>query len=459
MGRHEARELRDGEANRHKGLGVRKAVALVTTEITPSLRGHDLDDQEGLDTALIALDGTTDRSRLGANTLLAVSIATARAAAKSARVPLYVHLHQIWQRHLGGDESALPSLPLPMAHMISGTARVGRTLDFQDVMMIPVGARDLSEAMAMMIAVFHALGEILHKHGHPSHLVCTHGGYGPQLRSSAHAVDHLLEAVIHAGMEIARDVAVAIDVAATHVLDVSSGFYSLPLGGEAHDPSAMIAMLEHWTRQYPIVSIEDGLGDDDWAGWSALTTRLGPTTQLAGDDLFASRADRIGLGQEHGAANAVVIKPGQVGTLTETFQALALARSHGKRTIIAARAGETEDTTIADLAVATGAGQVKIGGIAPLRTNGQVQPSPPDRGGNGNQPPLRRPRGVRPLFLSATGHLIGQAKADWWSGSSPRKPFRLIMRKARGVDSKPGEQWGGRYRPYRAACCSRSKPV
>ena len=364
VGQHEACELRDGEPKRHNGRGVRKAVELVALEIAPKLRGFNLDDQRGLDSALIALDGTADRSRLGANTLLAVSVASARAAARGAGAPLHTHLHHLWQRHLGGDAAARPTLPLPMAHMISGTTRGGRTLDFQDVLMIPVGARDLSEAVAMVIAVYHSLGAILHRRGHPAHLACPHGGYGPQLHSNAQAVDHLLEAVIDAGMEVGRDVAVAIDVAATHVLDVASGIYSLTLGGDAHDQAAMIAMLEHWTRQYPIVSIEDGLGDDDWAGWTALTARLGPTTQIAGDDLFASRADRIGLGQEHQAATAVVIKPGQVGTLTETFEALATARRLGKQAIIAARAGETEDTTIADLAVATGAGQIKIGGVS-----------------------------------------------------------------------------------------------
>jgi len=364
VGRHEARELRDHEPQRHGGRGVRKAVALIASKVAPALRGVDLDDQGGLDGVLIALDATADRSRLGANTLMAVSIAAAQAAANHEGASLHVHLHRLWKRHLTGDESTEPTLPLPMAHMISGSARVGRTLDFQDVLMIPVGARDFTEALAMVAAVYHALGTILHRHGHPSYLVGTHGGYGPQLRSSAQAVDLLLEAVLDAGMEIARDVAVAIDVAAAHVLDAASKTYTLTVGRESHDTSAMIAMLEHWTRQYPIVSIEDGLGDDDWDGWAALTARLGGSIQIAGDDLFASRVDRIGLGQEHGAANAVVIKPGQVGTLTETFEAMAQARRQGHRAILAARAGETEDTTIADLAVATGAGQIKIGGIA-----------------------------------------------------------------------------------------------
>ena len=364
VGQHEARELRDHEPHRHGGRGVRKAIALIAAEVVPRLLGLDLDDQQHVDATLIALDATADRSRLGANSLLAVSVAVARAAANHRGESLHIHLGRLWKRHLADHESAEPSLPLPMAHMISGATRVGRTLDFQDVLMIPVGARDFSEAMTMVVAVHHALGAILHKHGHPSHLVCDHGAYGPQLRSSAHAVDLLLEAVLDAGMELSRDVAVAIDVAATHVLDAGSNTYQMTIGGDAHDAAAMIAMLEHWTRQYPIVSIEDGLGDDDWTGWTALTARLGGSVQLVGDDLFATRVDRINLGHEHRAANAVVIKPGQVGTLTETLAALALARRHGKGAVIAARAGETEDTTIADLAVATGAGQIKIGGVA-----------------------------------------------------------------------------------------------
>jgi len=364
VGRHEARELRDDEPKRLGGRGVRRAVALVASEVAPALRGVDLNDQGAVDAALIALDGTGDRSRLGANTTLAVSLASARAAANHQGDPLHVHLNRLYARHLTGEELAEPRLPLPMAHMISGLTRGGRTLDFQDILMIPVGARDFSEALAMIATVYRALGEILDKHGHASHLVCPRGGYGPRLRSNAQAVDHLLEAVISAGMEIGRDVAVAIDVAATQVFDVSAETYHLAVGRESHDAPAMIAMLEHWTRQYPIVSIEDGLGADDWEGWTALTARLGGSVQIVGDDLFATRADRLTLGGKHQAANAVVIKPGQVGTLTETFQALAQARRQGYQTIIAARAGETEDSTIADLAVATGAGQIKIGGMA-----------------------------------------------------------------------------------------------
>ncbi len=366
IGRHEARELRDGEHRRHGGRGVRRAVALIALEVAPALASLDLDDQGAIDAALVALDETPDRSRLGVHAMLATSMAAARAAASARGEEPYVHLNRLWRRHLPPGDPAAPSLPLPMAHMISGRAHVGRTLDFQDVLMIPVGARDFSEALGLIAAVYRALGEVLHKHGHPAHLTCHHGGYGPKLRSNAQAVDHLLEAILVAGLEIGKDVAVGLDVAAAHLHDPTTGTYTLTLGREEHDAAGMIAMLEHWTRQYPIVSIEDGLGQDDWDGWAALTVRLGATVQLAGDDLFATRADRIGPGLDRHAANAVVIKPGQVATLTETFEALALARRLGCRAIIAARTGETEDTTIADLAVATAAGQIKCGG--PART-------------------------------------------------------------------------------------------
>jgi len=364
IGRHEARELRDGDHRRHGGRGVRKAVALIASEVAPALAGIDLDDQEAIDSALIALDGTPDKSRLGANAILATSIASARAAASARHEELHFHLNRLWRRKLPPEVAGRPSLPLPMAHMISGTAYVGRTLDFQDILMVPVGARDFSEAVAMTFDVYRALGEVLHKHGHPAHLTCPHGGYGPKLWGNAQAVDHLLEAVLFAGLGIGRDVVVALDVGATHFHDPATSTYTLAVGRESHDSAGMIAMLEHWTRQYPIASIEDGLGQDDWDGWADLTGRLGATVQVVGDDLFATRADRIASGLARKAANAVTIKPGQVGTLTETFDALAMARQLGVRTIVSCRTGETEDTILADLAVATGSGQVKLGGVA-----------------------------------------------------------------------------------------------
>ena len=363
VGRHEARELRDVEHARHGGRGVLKAVRQVASEVALALRGMDLDDQTAIDRALIALDGTPDKARLGSQATLAVSMATAQAAAACRNEPLYIHLNRLWKERLGPLQAAEPTLPMPMAHMIRGLTRSGRSLDFQDVLMIPVGARDFSEAVLMISAVHRALGEVLSRHGHPAHLTASHGGYGPKLWSNSQAVDHVLDAVIAAGLTISRDVAVALDVAAEHIQDPKTHIYHLALGGDSHDSSAMIAMLEHWVRQYPIVSIEDGLGQDDWGGWIILTGRLGATVQLVGDDLFATRVDRISEGFDQGVANAVVIKPGQVGTLSETLDALALARRKGGRAIVAARTGETEDSAIADLAVATGAGQVKFGAM------------------------------------------------------------------------------------------------
>jgi len=363
VGAHEARSLRDLDRRRHGGLGVLRAVGLVASEIAPALRGIDLADQVAVDDRLIALDGTPDRSRLGANAMLGASLAVAHAAAAARGEDLHVHLNRLWRDRLGPGLDGGPALPLPMAHAICGRAHVGRSLDFQDVLIIPVGARDFAEALAMIGAVHRSLGEILHKHGHPAHLVGCHGSYGPRFWSNSQAVDHVLEAILAAGLEIARDVAVALDVAATHCQANGSAAYDLPVGRESHDASGMIAMLDHWTRQYPIASIEDGLGEDDWDGWVALTDRLGPTVQIVGDDLFAARVDRLRRGIERGAANAVAIKLGQVATLTETLDVLALARRHGCRAILAARSGDSEDTTLADLAVAVGAGQVKLGGV------------------------------------------------------------------------------------------------
>ncbi len=361
IGRHEARELRDLDAARHAGLGLRKAVNLVRSEAGPALHGLDLDDQGALDAALIALDGTPNKARLGSHAILAASVASAQAAASGRREELHVHLNRLWKAKLPPEDPGEPALPLPMAHMICGSAHAGRSLDFQDILMIPVGAGSLPDAVAMIADVYRSLGEVLHQHGHPAHLVASQGGYGPKLWATAQAVDHLLEAVLRAGLAIEGDVVIALDVAASHVQDPGTRAYRLDMGRESLDSAEMVAMLEHWARQYPIASIEDALGEDDWDGWVALNLRLGGKVQVAGDDLFASRADRIARGVELQAANAVVIKPGQVGTLTETLDALALARRLGQNAIIAGRMGETEDTSIVDLAVATGAGQVKFG--------------------------------------------------------------------------------------------------
>ena len=364
VGPHEAQELRDSHLKRHGGRGVERAVALVRGEVGPALVGLGLDDQGAIDAALIALDGTLDKSRLGSHAILAASIASAQAAASSRGEPLYVHLNRLWKARLPLGEPSGLGLPLPMAHMICGTSHAGRSLDFQDILMVPVGARDLPEAVAMIADVYRNLGDVLHQHGHPAHLISCQGGYGPKLWASAQAVDHLLEAVLKAGLSIEGDVVIALDVAAQHIRDPATGEYRLDNGHDRVDSGGMVAMLEHWARQYPIASIEDPLGEDDWDGWAAINARLGDRIQVAGDDLFASRADRIALGSDRKAANAAVIKPGQVGTLTETLDALAELRARGLRAIIAGRWGETEDTAVADLAVATASGQVKFGSLA-----------------------------------------------------------------------------------------------
>ena len=365
MGRHEAIELRDTDSRRHGGRGVRRAVENVAREIAPALRGMDLEDQAAIDAKLIALDGTPNKSRLGANAVLGASLAVARAAAVARGEELYVHLNRLWRQRLDPGESAVPTLPMPMVTMISGGRHAGAQLDFQDFLSIPVGASTYTEALEMTTALYRAVGAILKAKGLEADLVGDEGGYGPHLRTNAQAVDLLLEAVLACGWEPGRDVAIALDTAASHFHDPETGCYRLTTAGDDElDSAGMAAMLVHWANLYPIVSIEDGLAEDDWGGWVALTARLGERIQLIGDDLFTTRVERLREGIHRRAANAILIKPNQVGTLTETFDTLLLARRHGYRTIISARLGETEDPTIADLAVATAAGQIKIGSVA-----------------------------------------------------------------------------------------------
>ncbi len=363
-GKHEALELRDGDPARYGGLGVRKAVENVRTEIARALAGVEVEDQAAIDAALIALDGTPNKSRLGANAILGASLAVAHAAAASRGRPLYEHLHGLWRDRVGPGVAGVPTLPMPMVNMISGGAHAGRNLDFQDFLIIPVGATSFGEALRMAADVHRALGRTLAKYGHESSLVGDEGGYGPRLRTNSRAVELILEAALAAGLTLGKDVAIALDVAATQFYETSTATYRLASDGlPPQDSSAMLAMLAHWVRQYPIVSIEDGLAEDDWNGWSSLTRRIGRDVQLIGDDLFATQTKRIEQGVAKHAANAVLIKLNQVGTLTETFDALKLARASGYRAIVSARSGETEDATIADLAVATAAGQIKIGSV------------------------------------------------------------------------------------------------
>jgi enolase len=362
-GAHEAVELRDHDQNRYAGKGVLRAVGHVTGEIARAVLDMDLNDQAAIDAKLIALDGTPNKARLGANAVLGASLAVAHAAAAANGEELYVHLHRLWKAKLRPGEFADYVLPLPMVNMISGGLHAGKQLDFQDFLMVPIGARSYHEALEMMTGVYRCLGEVLHSEGEEASLVGDEGGYGPKLRVGAHAVKHVLAAMLSCQMRLGIDAAIALDAAATHLYDPESKTYELAGDRERPDAAGMIAKLAHWVHEFPIVSIEDPLAEDDWEGWIAITAQLGRKVQLVGDDLFATHVGRLQMGIERKAANAVLIKLNQVGTLSETLDAILLARRHGYRTIISARSGDTEDTTIADLAVATGAGQIKVGSV------------------------------------------------------------------------------------------------
>jgi enolase len=351
-GRHEAFELRDGDRARYRGQGVRTAVANVNEIIAPRLTSADPYDQGAVDALLIDVDGTPNKSRLGANATLAVSIAVARAAATSRGIPLW--------RHLGGDGARV--LPVPMVNMISGGLHARGQLDFQDFLIIPLSATGWSEALAVCVDVHAELGAVLAERGH-STLRADEGGYGPLLSSNELALDLLHDAVVRTGREPGRDVAFAIDVAATHFYDGSTRRYHLAADGQELDSDALIDVLEGWVGRHPILSIEDGLAEDDWDGWRTLTDRLGDRIQLVGDDLFTTNLARLEYGIEHHVANAVLVKMNQIGTLTETQAVAARAQEAGFRVVVSARSGETEDAALADLAVALNAGQIKVGSV------------------------------------------------------------------------------------------------
>jgi enolase 1/2/3 len=368
-GRHEALELRDADNPRYGGLGVLRAVGNVMTAIAPAVVGMDLNDQRAIDTRLIELDGTPNKSRLGANALLGVSLAVAHAAAAARGEELFVHLNRLWQHWVDtkhGDRVATaPELPLPMVNMISGGLHAGRNLDIQDVLIMPVGAESYSQALEMSVAMYRAVGAVIAERGLEAALVGDEGGYGPKLRDNEHALEIVVDAMLACGFEPGRDVAIALDIASSHFFDPSTKLYNLTAtGNQQLDSGGMIDLLADWVNRYPIVSIEDGLAEDDWEGWIALTKRLGSQVQLIGDDLFATQSARLEEGIKKKAANAILIKVNQVGTLTETLDALLKARQYGYRPVVSARSGETEDFTIADLAVATAAGQIKIGSVA-----------------------------------------------------------------------------------------------
>ncbi len=348
-GEHEAVELRDGDQQRFGGKGVLEAVKNVNEVIGPRLEGFTATDQIAVDYAMLELDGTPNKSHLGANAILAVSMATARAAAEDAGLPLY--------RYLGGPLAHV--LPVPMMNILNGGAHASNTVDFQEFMVVPIGAETFAEGLRTGIEVFHALKKVLGKRG-LSTAVGDEGGFAPNLPNDEGALEAIMAAIEGAGFEAGKDVAIALDPAASEFYE--DGAYVFKKSGAGKKtPDEMIALYKSWIDRYPIVSIEDGLAEDDWAGWARLTETLGNRVQLVGDDLFCTSVERLARGVEEGVANAILIKVNQIGTLTETLQCIELARSNGYGAVISHRSGETEDTFIADLAVASGVGQIKTG--------------------------------------------------------------------------------------------------
>jgi enolase len=359
-GKAEARELRDGDSNRYDGRGVHTAVQNVVTVLGPAVAGMDVADQAGIDTRLCEVDGTADKARLGANAILGVSMASAHAAAATKQIPLYRHIHEIWKQVYPAAASA--RLPAPMTNMISGGLHAGGNLDFQDFLVQPIGAANYATALEWLVRIARRLSTVLIEHGYEGRLLADEGGFGPRLRGPREALDYLIEAIQRASLLPGRDVTIALDVASTQFWDGTA--YRLT-GDSVRlvSSSQMVALLESLVSQYPITSIEDGLAEDDWYGWQELTQRLGQRVRLVGDDLLTTNPERLQRAIELSAANAILIKLNQIGTLTETLQTMRIAKTAGWDCIVSARSGETEDTTIADLAVATSAESIKIGCI------------------------------------------------------------------------------------------------
>ncbi len=348
-GEHEAVELRDGDANRYGGKGVLTAVQNINDVLAPRLEGMNASDQIGVDGAMLELDGTPNKSNLGANALLAVSLAVARAAALEAKLPLY--------RYLGGPMAHV--LPVPMMNILNGGAHASNNVDAQEFMVVPIGAESFSEGLRMGVEVFHSLESVLKEKG-LSTAVGDEGGFAPMLPSNEAALEFIMSAIAAAGYEPGEDIAITLDIAASEFSE--DGEYVFKKGdGSRHSAEDMIGLYAGWLDEYPIVSLEDGLHEDDWDGWKKLTAALGERVQLVGDDLFVTNPERLGRGIDERVANAILIKLNQIGTLTETLECIDMAKGSGFETVISHRSGETEDTFIADLAVATGAGQIKTG--------------------------------------------------------------------------------------------------
>ena len=345
-GTHEALELRDKDPSRYQGKGVLKAVRNICEIISPSLQGFDCAEQEKIDRKMIAMDGTENKANLGANAILAVSLASARAASENLRIPLWKHL----------DQDNVARMPMPMVNMISGGLHAGKNLDFQDFLFQPSKATSYSQALEQIVAIYNNLGALLNKHGYEGTLVGDEGGYGPKLQGEREALDFLLLAMERTNIKGT----IALDVASSHFFQL--GQYHLE--GRTLSPVKMVGLLEELVANYPIASIEDGCAEDDWIGWQELTRKLGSKIQLVGDDFFVTNPKRLFKGIRENAANAVLVKVNQIGSLTETFEVIRMARKHGFKAVVSARSGETEDDFLADLSVASGCGQIKVGSVA-----------------------------------------------------------------------------------------------
>ena len=350
-GSREALELRDGDPKRYRGKGVQKAVGHVRGELRDALLGQDAADQEAIDRRMLELDGTDNKGRLGANALLGVSLANAHAAAAAAGQPLY--------RHLGGEGAV--TLPVPMMNIINGGSHADNSVDLQEFMVMPVGVESFAEAVRAGAEIFHALASVLKERG-MSTAVGDEGGFAPNLGSNEEAIETILLAIDKAGYKAGEDIYLALDVAASEFH--AKGVYDLASEGREFDASGFVDYLADWTDRYPIVSIEDGLDESDWDGWKTLARRLAGDIQLVGDDLLVTNPAIVRRGIEEGVANSVLVKVNQIGTLTETLETVKMAHAAGWTTVMSHRSGETEDTTIADLAVATTAGQIKTGSLS-----------------------------------------------------------------------------------------------
>ncbi len=353
-GEHEAIELRDGDKKRYLGKGVQKAVANVNGPIRKALVGHEVTNQTGIDRAMIALDGTETKSNLGANAILGVSLATAHAAANELDLPLF--------RYIGGTNARV--LPVPMMNIMNGGAHSDAPIDVQEFMIIPKGAKKFSEGLRMGAEVFHALKAVLKKLG-LSTAVGDEGGFAPVLKGNEHAIEVILEAIANAGYKAGKDIFLALDVAASEFYDKTKKKYVFKKSDKSvRSAEQLVEYWASWVKKYPIISIEDGCAEGDWAGWKLLTDALGKSCQLVGDDLFVTNTKFLKKGIETGTANSILVKVNQIGSLTETLEAVEMAKRASYTAVISHRSGETEDATIADIAVATNAGQIKTGSLS-----------------------------------------------------------------------------------------------